>query len=381
MTARRRRVDPELSRKRAEAGRRGAAARWGTAMASVATTSTNEGAAPMANQPRDWVRVAALSSSRRAVVDIYDEIGYFGTSAEAFIGQLRDLDVDELEVHINSPGGAVFEGIAIYNALLDHDAHVEVHVDGIAASAASFIAQAGDVVIMNRSSEMMIHDPMGLTVGNAADHREMADRLDRFAQDLASIYAARAGGGTARWRAAMEAETWYSAEEAVEAGLADSVKRTSRRRGMDDAEDRWDLSIFNHQGRAQAPAPDIRPAARTAPTSGDVIPERDPGTDLGMAEDDAPPADASAHAGVAGDDSTQTDDLELTDDQLASAADSLAAVFEDQLTYDPDDIAALITNAFANRPAPTPTDRPDPVPPDHVSVADFATALQEALTR
>src|SRR5690606_38136643 len=117
----------------------------------------------------------------------------------------------------------VFDGVAIYNALRDHPADVAVRVDGLAASAASFIAQAGDKVTMNRGSQLMIHDAWGLCIGPAADMRETAALLDRVSDTIAGLYAARAGGTVEDWREAMLAESWYSAEEAVEANLADEV--------------------------------------------------------------------------------------------------------------------------------------------------------------
>jgi len=128
-----------------------------------------------------------------------------------------------IELHINSPGGMVYDGLTIYNALKDHPARVEAIVDGIAASSASWILQAAEHRTMNRHSELMIHDGLALTIGTAADHLETAALLDRLSDNLASIYAERAGGDTANWRAAMRAETWYTAAEAADAGLADEA--------------------------------------------------------------------------------------------------------------------------------------------------------------
>lgn len=158
----------------------------------------------------------------RVVVDLYDEIGLF-TPASDFVRDLRAIDASTIELRVNSPGGSIMDGLAIYNALRDHPARVEAIVDGIAASAASWVTLAGDHVTMNRHSQMMIHDGMGLTVGNAADHRQAAELLDKLSDEIAGIYAERAGGTPQDWRAAMAAETWYSAQQAVDAGLADAV--------------------------------------------------------------------------------------------------------------------------------------------------------------
>lgn len=169
-------------------------------------------------------------------------------------------------MHINSPGGDVFDGIAILNALRAHKGAVTTIVDGLAASAASFIAQAGAKRIVARNAELMIHDASGLCVGNAKDMAEMTTMLERVSDNIASVYAERSQrGDTASWRAAMGAETWYSAQEAVDAGLADVVD------GAQEAPDAfaasWDLSIFAHRNRTEAPAPvALEPAQPAAPT-------------------------------------------------------------------------------------------------------------------
>jgi ATP-dependent protease ClpP protease subunit len=170
----------------------------------------------------DWYRIVN-KADRSASVMIYDEIGFYGVSATDFVKEISALDVDSIEVQINSPGGDVFDGIAIYNALKNHPAKVTTRVDGIAASAASFIAQAGDDRVMTRNGQMMIHDASGLCIGNAADMRSMTDLLDKASDNIADIYEQASGKPAAEWRVAMLAETWYSADEAVAAGLADSV--------------------------------------------------------------------------------------------------------------------------------------------------------------
>jgi ATP-dependent protease ClpP protease subunit len=174
--------------------------------------------------PQSWYRMAR-NEIRPASADvwIYAEIGYWGISAQTFVAELASLNVTDLQVHVNSPGGDVFDGIAIYNSLLNHPASVTVRVEGLAASAASFIAMAGDTVVMERSAQMMIHDASGLAMGDAASMREHADLLDRLSDTIADLYAQRAGGDVAAWRQAMLAETWYSSSEALAAGLVDEV--------------------------------------------------------------------------------------------------------------------------------------------------------------
>jgi ATP-dependent Clp endopeptidase proteolytic subunit ClpP len=209
-----------------------------------------------------------------ATLRLYDPIDswgeFFGTSAKEFAAALDTLpaNVHEIRLHLNSPGGEVFEGIAILNALRNHDAKVVAIVDGIAASAASFIACGADELVMARNSELMIHDAWGLCVGNAADMHAMADMLDHISDNIASIYADKAGGTVEEWRAVMAGEAWYSATEAVDAGLADRVDD----RKADEAKNRFDLSIFTYAGRQAAPAPtrpviaDEEPPVAEAPT-------------------------------------------------------------------------------------------------------------------
>lgn len=158
-----------------------------------------------------------------AQVFIYDIIGEWGVTASDFAADLRDVESSTIELHISSPGGDVFDGLAILNSLRQHKATVNVIVDGIAASAASFIAMAGEKVSMAPQSVMMIHDASGLVIGNSRDMHEMADLLEKTSDNIAAVYAQRAGGDIEEWRTAMRAETWYSDQEAVAAGLADEV--------------------------------------------------------------------------------------------------------------------------------------------------------------
>ncbi len=214
----------------------------------------------LAREPRtDWFRIVNVAETSSAEVYLYDEIGYFGTSAQAFVDEIRALDVTSIELHVNSPGGEVWDGIAILNCLRAHKATVTTIVDGVAASAASFIAMAGDEIVMARNSELMIHDAWGLCMGNAADMTELAGRLDQMSDNIASIYAEKAGGDIASWRETMRSEVWYSAQEAVDAGLADRVIA----KDGEPAKAKVDLSVFNYAGRTHAPAP-IAPVSASA---------------------------------------------------------------------------------------------------------------------
>lgn len=172
--------------------------------------------------PKTWYKITNLAADT-AEVAIYDEIGYWGVTASDFMAELAGADVKNLTLRINSPGGDVFDGLAILNSLRNHPAVVNVVVDGLAASAASFIAMAGDKIEMSPNSMMMIHEASGLCMGNSQDMRELADLLDKTSANIADIYARRSGRPAEEHRAAMRNESWYSDQEAVDAGLADAV--------------------------------------------------------------------------------------------------------------------------------------------------------------
>jgi ATP-dependent protease ClpP protease subunit len=195
---------------------------------------------------RPWYRFANAGDVE-AELFIFDEIGYdwwsdAGVVASDFVRELADLRATSLTVHINSPGGDVFDGIAIANALRDHQASVHVIVDALAASIASVIALAGDTITMNRNSEMMIHDVSGGAYGNAADMTEMAALLDKVSNNIAAAYADRAGGGVKKWRDLMRAETWFDAQETVDVGLADKVQPLADR-GAEKVAARWQAAL------------------------------------------------------------------------------------------------------------------------------------------
>jgi ATP-dependent Clp endopeptidase proteolytic subunit ClpP len=166
-------------------------------------------------------------------------------------------EVEEIRVRINSPGGNAFDGVNILNMFRAHKARIVAVVDGLAASAASFIAAGADETVMSPGSQLMIHDAAGLALGQAKDMRKMAEALDSTSNSIASIYAGKTGGSTEDWRAEMVEERWYTADESVEAGLADRVEVVPDEGSKPKAkvENRFDLSIFNYAGRENAPAP------------------------------------------------------------------------------------------------------------------------------
>lgn len=184
---------------------------------------------------------------------MYGTVGYEITGAEV-IRQLADMPGD-VTVRINSYGGDSFEGVAVMNALRHHDGEITAVVEGVAASAASVIAVGGaSRLVMRPGSELMIHDAWTFADGNAADLEKIASDLERTSQSVAEIYAEKAGGDVDEWREMMRAETWFSAREAVEAGLADAVEdgRTAELPVLAKVGPR-----FAYAGRGRAPRPKI----------------------------------------------------------------------------------------------------------------------------
>jgi len=171
------------------------------------------------------VRIDGTTATLR-LFDPIDSWGeWWGMSAKELAEALDDLPshIDTIELLINSPGGDAFDGLAMVNVLRAHPARTVAVVQGIAASAASFIACAADECVMAPNSTLMIHDAWGVCVGNADDMLTFGGVLDQLSGNLADIYAAKSGRDVADMRSAMKTETWYTAAEAVAAGLADSV--------------------------------------------------------------------------------------------------------------------------------------------------------------
>lgn len=179
---------------------------------------------PQSTALEKWRPLAADPAD--ATISIYDVIGEDwwtgeGVTAKRVAGALRAIGQKAVTVSINSPGGDMFEGLAIYNILREHPAEVTVRIMGMAASAASIIAMAGDRIDMGLGTMFMIHNSWGGVVGNHHDMREAADLFAEFDAAMADIYAARSGQEVAEIRALMDSETWMRFEQAQELGFAD----------------------------------------------------------------------------------------------------------------------------------------------------------------
>lgn len=295
-----------------------------------------------------------------ATLDIFDVIdsygGWWGISANEVDAALKEIgDVDTLFVRLNSPGGEATEGVAIANLLRAHKATVRITVYGLAASAASYIATAGDVVSMGPGSLMFVHDAWNIVLGDAADMRKVADTLDVISDSIAGLYVLKAGGTTENWRAAMHADTWYSAESAVKAKLADRV-------GLD-PDLPADLPPVEEDTDDEATVieidVEISPAARAAARR----------FDLSMFPN-APAALAPNPPAASADGSTETQErsvaVEFTDEQLNTMRQQLG------LPEDADAAAIVAAQAEALDEA---ADPPAADPPGEIDAATATAAL------
>ncbi|WP_044470464.1 ClpP-like prohead protease/major capsid protein fusion protein [Mannheimia massilioguelmaensis] len=173
---------------------------------------------------KTWFKIKALAKDT-AEISIFEEIGYWGVTAQQFAKDLTALggNIRQINLHIHSPGGDVFDGIAIYNLLKNHTAKKTVYIDGLAASMASVIAMCGDEIIMPENAMMMIHKPWGIQGGDAEDMRKYADLLDKVESSLLMAYTSKTGKSEEEIAAMLAEETWLNGKECVELGFADKL--------------------------------------------------------------------------------------------------------------------------------------------------------------
>ena len=173
---------------------------------------------------KTWYALSARAEVRQTEISIFDEIGYYGVSAKQFIGDLKRVPADhEIVLKIHSPGGEVFDGNAIFNALKRHPGGVTVQIEGLAASMATVISLAGAPVKMAANGFYMIHNPWGVAMGDADEMRDQAALLEKIREGMIAAYASKSGQEPEQIAAWMDAETWFSAEEAQAAGFVDEV--------------------------------------------------------------------------------------------------------------------------------------------------------------
>jgi ATP-dependent Clp protease, protease subunit len=185
----------------------------------------------------DWYRIEAQTDDDMEII-LYDVIGWPYNDAFDLVRSLSDYKGEKITVRVNSPGGDVFDGLAIFNALREHPAKVTTRIEGLAASMASAIALAGDEVQAHKNSMYMIHDPWVLAIGNQYDLRETADILQKIGGNLLDIYYDKSTIGKRELKAMMKEETWFTAGEAKERKLIDTVLDVGA------AKAKFDLSMF-----------------------------------------------------------------------------------------------------------------------------------------
>jgi ATP-dependent protease ClpP protease subunit len=303
---------------------------------------------------RSWYAIRARAAG--AEVSIYDEIGAYGVTAKSFLAELGALPDDGPQtLRLNSPGGSVFDAVAIHNALRRHTGPVTVWIDGIAASAASYVAMAGDAVVMPENAFLMIHDPSGLAMGTAEEMRAMAEALDRIKGSLVAGYAAKSRRSEDEIAALMTKETWLDAAEALALGFADRLAEPVRIAAT------FDVARFRNAPPALVEA--IHVAESDAGGAGSEAAET--GEAAAVPEDEGGEM-AENNAGVV--------TVEVAGDATGAMTGDLAG----DATGDPD---RATTSAAAGPPGATGPDA-DPGPPEpHLAAPDPAPALERAAIR
>lgn len=210
---------------------------------------------------RNWFTVKAASGDKPATISIFDEIGMWGVTAKDFIASFRAIESDKITLEINSPGGSVFDALAMFNALKNSGKDITVVVMGIAASAASYIAMVGKKIIMPENTFMMVHNPMNGVWGNAEDMREMADILDKIGASLTATYVARSGKTPEEIAALLANDSYLTAAECKALGFADEVSPAIAATAKFEAEHLPE----NIRAMFTAKATDELPAAEAAP--------------------------------------------------------------------------------------------------------------------
>jgi ATP-dependent Clp protease, protease subunit len=214
--------------------------------------------------PKSWYNIkAAAEGSDVAEVNILDYIGAWGVNAKEFLGEFRALKASTVKVYVNSPGGSVFEALAIFNGMRATGKTIEIHILGVAASAASYIAMAGDKIVMPSNTMMFVHNPINAVYGNAEEMREMADVLDKIGASLMATYMKRWKGEEQALKDLFAAESYLTAAECLENGFCDEVTEEITAEAAFDV-DRLPEAVQAVFAKAKVKQTPIEPAALSA---------------------------------------------------------------------------------------------------------------------
>lgn len=341
-----------------------------------------------------WYRIENLvDRPSAAAIYIYDVIGCTCwwdddcrcMTAKNLIDELQGLRVDELHIHINSPGGEVDDGIAIYNTLRNHPARKTTFIDSLAASAASFIALAADEVVIALTGQIMIHDASTIAIGDADELRETADLLDRYSNNIAGIYSRKSGRSVEEFRELMKAETWFTGAEAVEAGLADRTDEDTEEESGEDMQERMtarhnlSLFAFRYAGREKAPAPALTNHVEPKPLA-----EPEPVIEPAAAAAAEPDVTAEGPESVLEDVASTTSDVAvpevITDSPVSEDQEPVAEVAaepEDGLDIEPAAEVAPADPEPAEPAADVPAVETDAEPADAAPAPELVTAATD----
>jgi ATP-dependent protease ClpP protease subunit len=223
-----------------------------------------------------WYAISEPNETE-AEISLYDEIGGFGVGAKQFLGELGRLKGKHLHLRINSPGGSVVEGTAIFNALRRHEGGVTVHIDALAASMASVIAMAGMPVYMADNALLMVHNPWTITAGDSDELRKEADLLDKLKASIRNAYQRKTGLPEDQLQSMMDAETWLDSVDAVALGFVDAIEEgVAAAATVKPAELRARFDKFKG-GMDATQTPATEPAAETLPADlGQQLPDGTP---------------------------------------------------------------------------------------------------------
>lgn len=188
----------------------------------------------------EWYKIEA-SANDQAEILVYDVIGWPYNDAGDLVRYVNSLGDKDILVRLNTPGGDVFDGMAIFNSLANHKGKVTIRIEALAASMGSVLAMAGKEIQAYSNTMMMIHDPWIYTAGNQYELREMADLLEKISGNMLDVYAGRSKIGKREMKEIMKAETWYTAKEAKEKGFIDTILETGKA-----AKAQFDLTMYTN---------------------------------------------------------------------------------------------------------------------------------------